>query len=271
LERTDEPLYPEMFLCAKTVHWFIVDALCRWSNEKWYERTKLNKKETWIDWEHLVFYFLRHPRKTEKAVIAKNQTVEFNVFVNYKTTSSDTTLKNIYHNNVNITDYSFEELLLFNNIQLSYLSNLPGGTKIDEERLKDQLIFKGIATPTAYSYSIIQGNNILIPIKNFYKSKVLGSETWYTMIAKLDQNKWGEFIRDYQESRDSAAQVSASTAEDKESRDPAAEETNTEHPLKQLIQWNYVDERKRDDKIAVFAALRSKLEEKYNKSPGQPL
>ena len=250
----DEPLYAEMFLYAKTVHWLIVDALCRWSNEKWQERSKSNKEEIWVDWEHLVFNFLRHPRKTEKAIISYDKVVEMKSFINYKTTSVDTTLKNIYENKVNKMDFSFDDFLLFNNIQFSYLLDPQGGTNINENRLKDQLVLKRLAYPTDYSYSLIEGNNILIPIKRFSKSNFLENETWFSIIGKLDEGEWAKLIEPYEESRVKAGK-----------------EDITLYPLGQFYEWKYISVEKRDDKIRDFTDLRARLENKYNESPGQPL
>lgn len=245
-----EPLYDEMFLCAKTVHWYIVDALCRWSNQEWYSRAKLDDGAKWIDWDDLVFYFLRNPHKTPAVNIAQAYRLEFASSYLYQTTSEKETLREIYRKKVKVMDFSYEEFLHSNNIEIPYLRSPIAGYTVDEGKLKEQLILKKIAIPIVdptvpkeHSYFIRSGYDIWIPFKVVDDFTKLENKTWYSVIVQLENKQWVNFIQEYQQTRDIMSQ-----------------------PENELYVWKYTSEEEIDRKIENYNRLKLKLEDAYNQS-----
>jgi len=250
-DSSGEPLYNEMFLCAKTVHWYVVDAICRWSNEAWHKHAE----SEWIDWDDLVFYFLRNPRKNATSEVSK---CAFAASYDYVTNGDPWTMRGIYDTKVSPNDFTYEEFLYFNDIEIPYLSRPgPDGSYVDKTKLRQQLILKRLAVPgpTEDSYVLKEGNSIRIP---FNASLPLTSKPqndpkpWFSIVANLEKDKWRDFIQKYQKDRDLMSQ-----------------------PENQLYAWKYVKakavggdvEKEVDDRIKRYHKLKSDLEGHYKRSP----
>lgn len=82
-----EWLYEHQKNCAKAVHWYIIDAMARWSRPRPMQVSKAkcdaaddeecntNEQRTWIDWLELLEYFLRHPATLTKSKLEEVEEV----------------------------------------------------------------------------------------------------------------------------------------------------------------------------------------------------
>jgi len=236
----DSPLYKEMFNCAKTVHWHIVDAMVRWSDEKWIKSTP---KQEWIDWEKLIFHFLGHPGFLIKGNKVLNKEV---VETALHLTDGTETLESIYLNNVtDKTYFSFDTFLFYNNIPISYLADLPGGVRIDYALLKAYLKFVGMAEEDLDSNLILKPSlRILIPNRTEIKVVLPSESVWYDGILKLNSVEWKNYFNIYIKDRKNYY--------------------DNQSTLNNLYTYEYIDTKEMKNKIINYNKLRLNLEKIYN-------
>jgi len=234
-----EPLYTEMFNCAKTVHWFVVDAMCRWSDEKY----KNNENTPWIDWEHLIFYFLRHPKKmTPKFQVIKREIVE----LYYYSTKEKENFASIYEGLVDKQVFSMDYLLYINDVPISYLKGLSGGTEVDLSILKNILINSRRASDTGNSsYVLKPGLQIKIPFVSSINVELPDKAVWYDKVMQLNPAQWVLFFEDFMKDR--------------------KDYYDNSQTANSLYTYKFLSDAECSKKIEAYNELKTKLEDAYNK------
>ena len=89
-----EPLYDQMFGCARHVDWYVTDTLCRWADSEWAEVVRDDEK--WIRWDELLGFFLRAPIDSPPGTVRRSSIRRFPSAVRYTVTSDDDTLSSVY-------------------------------------------------------------------------------------------------------------------------------------------------------------------------------
>lgn len=234
-----EPLYAEMFNCAKTVHLLVVDAMCRWSDEKW--KDNKNTPE-WIDWEHLLFSFLRHPKTmTPKTRIVKQEIVETYIYL----TKGNETFETIFNENVDKVVFSFEYFLYVNSIPIPYLYDLPGGTEVNLPILKTILERTGRAFAIGNNkYQLKPNLHIKIPYLSEIKVELPDKAVWYDSVIMLSSKEWTQFMNNYINDRQNYY-----------------DNTKT---LNNLYNYEFISEADTTNRIKLYADLKAKLNNAYN-------
>lgn len=257
----NEPLYPQMFNCAKTLHWYVVDTICRWSDEGWTKTAKADS--TWVDWKELLSYFLRHPATYHEEKVKSYY--ESDVVVNDHHVVADTgeTFRSIYNRFNQKSSQkdrlsSYEDFLQVNlkQIDLSQLlaKDPVAGIKLDYSKIPQIVIQSGIGVPSANgSYELNKGLFVLIPFTQSAKRERIDKGIWYKDVMDLTDKQWSDFIESYR-----------------------IEKSQLSFPAYQYHKWHYFESGKtgnkatkqRDAFIVEATKLRKKLEGAYKSKKG---
>jgi hypothetical protein len=236
-----EPLYNEMFNCAKTVHFFVIDAMCRWSDEKW--KNNKNNPE-WIDWEDLIFHFLRHPKKMS----ATTQVVKREIYAMKPYLTKDKeTFDSIFTALVKEKqEFSIDYLLQINNIPVSYLHGTSGGTPLDVLALRNYLITTNKAFPAGKdNYQLKPGLEINIPFITSVNVELPDKAVWYDSIMQLDSQGWSKFFEEFMKDRKNYYDNSQTA--------------------NKLYTYKFLSDDECLNKINTYSKLKTELKEAYNK------
>jgi hypothetical protein len=252
----NEPLYAQMFNCARTLHWYIVDTMCRWSDAKWIKSA--SEDTTWIDWKELLGYFLRHPAAYREEQVKSYYQAEVPAHDHYVVTNSGETFKSIYdrfcrESAQGYRVYSYESLLEANlkHVDVTQLlaKDPVAGTPLDQGKIRDIVIENGVGTPIQNgSYELVQGLFVVIPFRYPAKLARIDKGVWYRDVMDLTAEQWVNFVESYRR-----------------------EKSQESFPVYQYHKWRYFEgisstwraEQQRDRFIKETARLRKRLEEAY--------
>ncbi|MEO7414117.1 MAG: hypothetical protein ABIZ81_12255 [Opitutaceae bacterium] len=250
----DEPLFPQAFNCARSLHWYIVDNLCRWGDQEWLKSAAEDGR--WVDWHELLGHFLKHPRTYAPKPVVKQEVIEIHGFEFHQVELEDETFRSIASASARkiaaTRRYaSYEELLLANLYQESGLFRFDpvGGTRIDEERVAELVINArmGSRDDTGRSYRLRRGLTLWVPFTVDLPLDRLEGSLWFADIMDLPTAEWQRQIASY------------SAAKSRMTRPPYQY-----HEMKYFAAAGRASaEKVRDRFIAETEALRGQLEETY--------
>jgi hypothetical protein len=251
-----EPLYVQMFNCARTLHWYIVDSMCRWSDAKWIQSA--GEDTTWIDWGELLGYFLRHPAAYRKGQVKSYYRTDAVAYDHYIVMGWGETFKTIYDKFIRESTqgyraYSYERLLEANlkHVDVTQLlANDPvAGTPLDQGKIRNIIIENGIGIPTQRgSYELVRGLFVVVPFAYVARREKITTGVWYRDVMDLTNEQWSDFIESYRR-----------------------EKSQESFPAYQYHKWHYFEGissnrkavQQRDRFITIAAKLRKQLEAAY--------
>lgn len=248
----DEVLFPQAFNCARALHWYIVDTMCRWTDTAWLDQA--GDSSTWIDWNELLGAFLRHPLKYQNEPVLKPDSGSMSVLEPYQVTATGETFRSIATARLvsqtfnGVTYGSYEELLIANLGSHSVFRNDPfGGVTVDEESIAKRVIETGMGSRDASgrSYQLRRGLTVWIPMTIEVYGETASETPWYAEMMDLDTDRWREQMAVYRR-----------------------EKTLRSRPPFEYHRLKYQTPGERDRFISEGLDLKSDLEKRYNSPTG---
>lgn len=197
----DEALYPQAFNCARALHWYVVDTMCRWTDQTWLKQASDDSK--WVDWDELLGHFLRHPRMYTAEDVSKSGLMELVGYEKYEVASEGETFRTIAATKLarspidgSLRYGSYEEFLVANlyldQDRLFRVSPIGGGTVVDEAAVAELVAATGMGTRVANgrSYSLRQGLILWFPFTVDVEMEQLESSLWFTDVMDLTTEEW---------------------------------------------------------------------------------
>lgn len=256
----DEALYPQAFNCARALHWYVVDTMCRWTDPAWLKEASDDSK--WVDWDQLLGHFLRHPRAYTAGDVAKSGLMTLGGCEKYVVASENETFRTIAAGKLarsriggSLQYGSYDEFLVANLYDRTLFRTGPvGGTLVDEAAVAELVAAVGMGTRAAngWSYSLRPGLILWFPFTVEVEMERLESSLWFSDVMDLTTEEWR---------RQTAAYTDAKS---RMSRPPYQYHR---------IQYFGADGKKsggaaRDEFVRDGSALRDALAERYN-APGK--
>jgi hypothetical protein len=203
-----EPLFDQMFTCARHVDWYVTDALCRWADKEWVKTTQ--PQATWIRWDELLGFFLRAPVDTPSGKVRRASARHHPSAVNYTVTTDDQTFSSIYQRvstslspaqlprtyqdmlKANVTNYDTSGLLRPDPI---------AGHVVDERGLPEAVELAGLGVRRGSGYELRRGLTVTIPIWSVIPVDVVSERDWYWDAMELSDDAWRRAASTYEATR----------------------------------------------------------------------
>lgn len=208
-DQPTEPLFDEMFSCARHVDWFIVDTLCRWSDPDWLAATPPHRR--WVRWDELLAHYLRSPLDVPRATRRRMHwrrardlrreewrgggTLE-GAYARMAATGGGGAEPGAY------ADFLAVNLGLESATDLFGPVNEGGGYVLRDDLIERLVVLSGLATPTARGYELVPGVTLALPVYTTVPVDIVEVTTWYTdVLGFRDDGAWLEAALAYEKSR----------------------------------------------------------------------
>lgn len=204
-DQPTEPLFDEMFRCARHVDWFIVDTLCRWSDPEWAGRTEESRR--WVRWDDLLAAYLRSPLDTPRG---QRRRVRWHNAVTWRShvvSGERETLRSVYLRLAAGVDgvreiASYEEFLVANFGLDGVLTAGPvAGVGIDERAVVRLATASGLAVADAGGYRLMPGVRLVLPVRHTVGVDVVEGATWFGDVLRMSDEEWERAAKGYEASR----------------------------------------------------------------------
>jgi hypothetical protein len=203
-----EPLFDQMFACARHVDWFATDALCRWADTEWAGKT--SPENTWIRWDDLLGFFLRSPIDTPRAAVRRASARRHPSAVRYTVTNEDETFSSVYQRvSANLgpgrLPGSYEDMIRANltNFDTSGLLRRDpvAGYEVNERGLPEAIELAGLGVRRATTYTLLRGLSLTIPIFLVVPVDVVDQRDWYSDAMEMSDEAWRRATMTYEGTR----------------------------------------------------------------------
>jgi hypothetical protein len=204
----DEPLFPQAFNCARALHWYIVETMCRWTDSAWLDQA--GDRTTWVDWDELLSAFLRHPLTYEKEPVLTPESVSCPLWEVYQVQGEGETFRTIARNKLvgrafNGAEYgSYEELLVANlGTRHVFRRDDIAGTRVDDSAIAERVIQTGMGVPdpSGHSYQLRPGLGVWIPMTLEFSVDRTKETVWYAEMMDLDRDAWESQMATYRQEK----------------------------------------------------------------------
>ncbi|HAW53096.1 MAG TPA: hypothetical protein DCX54_12320 [Flavobacteriales bacterium] len=205
-----EPLYKQMFNCARTIHWYIIDTMCRWGDQSWCKNATADT--TWIDWMELLGYFLRPPAAYSEEMVRSYYRSAMVGYDQHLVSKSGETFKTIYEQFIRFSlqgsykVFSYEMLLEANlkHVDVSQLRRKDpvAGVNLEYDKVPELVLASGLGQPSATGfYELRTGLLVLIPFEYKAKLERINQGVWWKDIMDLTEERWTNFKKDYRDEK----------------------------------------------------------------------
>ncbi|HRB28857.1 MAG TPA: hypothetical protein PK517_01630 [Nitrosomonas sp.] len=206
----DEALFEQAFNCARALHWYIVDTMCRWTDQEWIKQA--NDDAKWVDWDELLAHFLRHPRMYLTEEISKSEIMPIVGYEKYEVKSEDETFRTIAATKLlrsqvegNLKYGSYEDFLianLYDNRRL-FRVDVIAGMVVDENFVAEIVSTTGMGSRnvTRGSYSLKPGLNLWYPYTVDAEVSKIESSLWFKDVMDLTTEEWQRQTMIYSKSK----------------------------------------------------------------------
>jgi hypothetical protein len=208
----NEPLHRQAFNCARALHWYVVDTMCRWTDQTWLKQASDDSK--WVDWDELLGHFLRHPHEYISEGVSKPSHMELIGYEKYEVASEGETFRTIAatkharsHIDGSLRYGSYDEFLVANLYldqgRIFRVSSVGGGTVVDEAAVAEIVAATGMGARVANgrSYSLRIGLILWFPFTVDVELERLESSLWFTDVMDLTTEEWQRQMAAYADAK----------------------------------------------------------------------
>jgi hypothetical protein len=203
-----EPLFDEMFRCARHVDWFVVDTLCRWSNQAWVRDT--DEQRRWVRWDDLLAFYLASPLDIPEALRRRADWRRARALRRHVVPDVGGTFRSVHQALTATTDGvqevgTYEEFLEANlgmgEGPSIYTVDPVGGTVVDEGAVAALVIASGMGHAHATGYRLFPGLTVILPVLVTVSVDVVETQTWYGDVLQLSDEEWKRLTAAYERTR----------------------------------------------------------------------
>ena len=196
-DQETEPLFAEMFRCARHVDWFVADTLCRWSDREWVAAT--DDKARWVRWDALLGAYLRAPADSPTVRTRQVVWLDGTVLRRFAVEGDDDDFKTLHGKLANrvraeaLWIAGYEEFLQANLGELAtslYAASAVAGTAIDEALVAQIAAAAGMGSYDGRRLRLRPGLEVLLPITIPVRHDVTVHSSWFGDVLAMDDDTW---------------------------------------------------------------------------------